>query len=109
MRTTKLAIEKAFERQTSKYKPRTAFRPNIALVFRRRLNAENRSMVWIHKERHDEIDRLAEVTGLTLSTVTDTLLRFALNNIVVVTDEGKDIELNAQGILKSGLSIQELV
>lgn len=50
-------------------------------------------MVWIHQERHAEIDRLAEATGLTISQVADTLIRFALNQMVVVCDDGTDVGL----------------
>lgn len=85
--------ERQFKYQTSRYRPRATFKKDVQLVFRRRLSKENRAMVWIHQERHAEIDRLAEATGLTISQVADTLIRFALNQMVVVCDDGTDVGL----------------
>lgn len=85
--------ERQYEHQTSRYKPRVSFKKSTRLVFRRRLGKENRAMIWVHKERHDEISRIADATGLTISQVTDTLVRYALEQMVVIDDEGKDHEL----------------
>ncbi|MDE2233230.1 MAG: hypothetical protein KGJ90_03835 [Patescibacteria group bacterium] len=85
--------EHQFDRQTSRYRPRVTFKKNLQLVFRRKLGKENRAMIWIHQDRHAEIDRLAEATGLTMTQVADVLIRFALNQMVVIRDDGTDEEL----------------
>jgi len=99
-------MEAEFKRQTSNYRPRASFRPGQRLLFRRKLANENRAMVWIHKDRHEEISRFADATGLTMSTVTDAMIRFALNNAVVIKDEGQDVEL--KDYLDSILGVQQV-
>lgn len=36
---------------------------------------------------------LADATGIPMANITDALLRFALGQMVVVDDEGRDVEL----------------
>ena len=93
MAKTYMYVEGSFKRQVSKHKPRASFRNGARLLFRKHLSQQNRSIIWVHKERHAEIERLADATGLTMATVADTLLRFGLANAVVIDDEGKDVEL----------------
>ncbi len=98
-------MEAEFKRQTSNYRPRASFKRGQRLMFRRKLANENRSMVWVHKDRHEEIARFADATGLTMSAITDAMIRFALSNAVVINDEGHDVELKAY--LDSILGVQE--
>ncbi len=87
------AAESKFRQQTTNHRSKASFRSGQKLIFRKKLSGENRAIVWVHRERHREVERIAEGTGLTMAQVTDVLLRFALANAIVVGDDGKDHEL----------------
>jgi len=99
-------MEAEFKRQTSNYRPRAQFRRGAKITFLRKLVNENRAMVWVHKNRHEEIARLAEATGMTMSAVTDALIRYALANTAIINDSGEDVDLKQY--LDALLGIQQV-